>query len=150
VLNSTLEILRSEIPLWLFWTLRSSSIESGGPQKRSASAWMDCHLVEYFNPDTYSGEVGPFRKPSSFEYQQEFRIIITPGTVEPVKLKVGNLKDITTTIYSLADINKLVEFNLPKRELSQSELGGIAVEDQPKGVGLAGLHPRGPAAASES
>jgi hypothetical protein len=83
----------------------------------------DCHLVEYFNPDIYSGEVGPFRKPNSFEYQREFRVIITPGTVEPVKLKVRSLKDITTPIYSLADINKLVQFNLPKRDLSPSEFG---------------------------
>jgi hypothetical protein len=72
---------------------------------------LDCHLVEYFDPDAYSGEVGPFRKPKHFDYQQEFRIIITPGTVEPVKLKVRTLKDITTDIFSLADINTLIETN---------------------------------------
>jgi hypothetical protein len=71
---------------------------------------MDCHLVEYFDPETYSGEVGPFRKPTNFKYQREFRIIITPGTVEPVRLKVRTLKDITTPIYSLSEINRLVQF----------------------------------------
>jgi hypothetical protein len=74
---------------------------------------LDCHLVEYFDPDTHEGEVGPFRKPKSFDYQQEFRIIITPGAVEPVKLKVRTLKDITTPIFSLAEINTLIEMNTP-------------------------------------
>jgi hypothetical protein len=74
---------------------------------------LDCHLVEYFDPDAHSGEVGPFRKPTNFEYQREFRIIITPGTVDPVKLKVRTLTDITTPIFSLGEINTVIQMNSP-------------------------------------
>jgi hypothetical protein len=73
---------------------------------------VDCNLIEYLDIGTYSGEVGPFRKPASFEYQREFRIIITPGAIDPVKLKICTLRDITTPIFPLAEINTSIEMNL--------------------------------------
>lgn len=69
------------------------------------------NLVEYYHQDCYSGDVGPFRKPSSFEYQREFRLVVFPGSADAVKLQIGSLKGITTRIYPLAEINELIEFN---------------------------------------
>ena len=71
---------------------------------------MDCNVVEYFDPTAHTGNVGPFRKSSVFEYQREFRVIITPGVVGPVLLDLGNLEDITSPILPLAEINRSVEF----------------------------------------
>lgn len=61
--------------------------------------------VEYFNPMEYSGDVGPFRKPTTFNFEREFRIAAYPGSAHPIQLNVGDLADITTPIFSLADIN---------------------------------------------
>jgi hypothetical protein len=71
---------------------------------------MDCNLIEYYEADDYTGDVGPFRKSSVFEYQREFRVIITPGVVGPVLLDLGNLEDITSPIWPLAEINRSIEF----------------------------------------
>jgi hypothetical protein len=44
---------------------------------------FESRLVEYFDPEEYSGEVGRFRKRSTFAYQSEFRIAVDPGSVAP-------------------------------------------------------------------
>lgn len=77
---------------------------------RSAGFGYAHGLVTYYDADDYSGETGPFRKPSVFAYQQEFRFSIMPGSRDPVRLAVGSLENITTPIHSLADINKIVDF----------------------------------------
>ena len=64
--------------------------------------------VEYFNESDYSGETGPFRKPTRFEYQREWRFALWPGRAGALRLDVGNLKEITTEIMSLRDINDIV------------------------------------------
>jgi hypothetical protein len=71
---------------------------------------LDCNLVEYYDADAHTGDVGPFRKSSIFEFQREFRVIITPGSIGSIILELGNLEDITTPIYPLAEINQLLEF----------------------------------------
>jgi hypothetical protein len=73
---------------------------------------LDCNLVEYYDADAYIGDVGPFHKSSDFEFQREFRIIITPGMVGSVVLNLGSLEDITSPIWPLAEINQLIEFTL--------------------------------------
>jgi hypothetical protein len=70
----------------------------------------DAKLVDYYDENEHSGDTGPFRKPSSFSYQREFRLAIYPGSDDPIRLNVGNITDITTPIYPLADINKIVRF----------------------------------------
>jgi hypothetical protein len=65
-------------------------------------------LVEYYNIDQHSGDTGPFRKPSTFRYQQEFRIAVFPGSSEPIRLSVGSLEDITTPVFPLADIDCII------------------------------------------
>jgi hypothetical protein len=66
--------------------------------------------VEYYDPDVHSGETGPFRKPSTFSYQNEFRLIVRPGSTGPIKLTAGSLIDITTPIHRLSEINELIDF----------------------------------------
>jgi len=67
-------------------------------------------LVEYYDPNVHSGETGPFRKPSTFAYQNEFRLTVSPGSTSPLKLTIGSLLDITTPIHLLSDINDIVDF----------------------------------------
>jgi hypothetical protein len=56
--------------------------------------WRPVHYVE---PAAYHGPTGVFRKASKFSYQSEFRIEISPGTGQPLCLKVGDLSDIALT-----------------------------------------------------
>jgi hypothetical protein len=51
-------------------------------------------LVQYVDEKTYHGEMGPFRKFSTHDYQREYRIAITADTGEPYRLMVGDLSDI--------------------------------------------------------
>jgi hypothetical protein len=67
-------------------------------------------LITYYDKKAYSGETGLFAKPSTFAYQQEFRLAVDPGSSQPVRLRIGNLTDITTPTHSLPDINQLVDF----------------------------------------
>lgn len=52
--------------------------------------------VIYYQND-YSGEVGFFRKHENFKSQNEFRIFIPNSKNEPIKLKMGSLRDIANT-----------------------------------------------------
>jgi hypothetical protein len=63
-------------------------------------------LVEYFDPEAYTGEVGRFRKRSTFAYQSEFRIAVEPGSVSPRRLFVGSLLDITSEVLPISDVNE--------------------------------------------
>jgi hypothetical protein len=51
-------------------------------------------LVRYV-AETYDGPVGPFRKRLLFSYQNEFRIVLKPGTGGPLVLDIGDIRDIT-------------------------------------------------------
>jgi len=73
-------------------------------------------LVEYYDETSYSGDTGPFRKSDRFAYQREFRFLIEPGSRQPIKLVVGSLEDLTTPLYPLAEINRIVEFGSPNGE----------------------------------
>jgi hypothetical protein len=74
---------------------------------------FECHYrpIEYYDVNTHSGETGPFRKPSHFAYQKEFRFALSPGTKTPVRLTLGDLTDITSPIHALSDINSLVTWS---------------------------------------
>jgi hypothetical protein len=71
---------------------------------------FDARLVTYYDPDTYSGDTGPFRKPDEFAYQKEFRVVIRPATAEPYRLEIGSIADITTPVHPLDTINALCDF----------------------------------------
>jgi len=51
-------------------------------------------LVEYYDRHIYTGEVDVFNKPSEYAYQNEFRIYLRRRSDEPLKIQIGNLKDI--------------------------------------------------------
>jgi hypothetical protein len=68
-------------------------------------------LVEYYDLDEYSGEIGRFRKRSSFSYQNEFRIVVEPGSTEPRELLIGSLLDITSEVIPSSEINQRFDFS---------------------------------------
>jgi hypothetical protein len=72
---------------------------------------FDAASVEYFDEDGYSGRTGPFRKPRTFAYQQEFRLVLRPGSAEPYTVDVGDLSDITSPVHPLNEINQLCDFS---------------------------------------
>lgn len=78
----------------------------------AAEFGYEYRLVEYYDVETHSSETGAFRKPNTFAFQNEFRFVLRPGVVEPIRLFLGDLTDITTPIHPLADINRLVEFGV--------------------------------------
>ena len=71
-------------------------------------------LVEYYDADAHSGETGPFRKRAVFSWQREFRLIIRPVSPQPVRLAVGNLSDIMSTVHPLHEIDSLCDFSVEK------------------------------------
>jgi hypothetical protein len=77
----------------------------------ASSRGLQCEwrLVEYYDAKTYSGETGPFRKPSTFAYQKEFRFIVQPGSSSPINLEIGSLADITSDVLPLSEINRLID-----------------------------------------
>jgi len=50
--------------------------------------------IEYVEKAKYHGAIGPFRKYETFRYQSEFRYLLSPGNGEPIKLQVGDLRDL--------------------------------------------------------
>lgn len=72
---------------------------------------ITCCLVEYFDPDFYSGNIEFCKKSNAYSYQNEFRFIVSPGTHGPLTLELGNIADISTEILSLRDINKTLKFH---------------------------------------
>ncbi len=60
---------------------------------------LEYSLVDYYDADEDSGEVGRFRKRSKYAYQNEFRIVVEPGSRAPRRLLIGSLLDITSGIF---------------------------------------------------
>lgn len=68
-------------------------------EQNNGVSYLESGLVEYYDDEEYSGEIGRFRKRrSQFEYQSEFRIVVEPGLAVARKLFVGNLFDITSEV----------------------------------------------------
>ena len=65
--------------------------------------------VQYYDPTNYSGVTGPFRKPATLSYQNEFRFIVRPGSSSPINLEIGSLADITSEALLSSDINQRIE-----------------------------------------
>ena len=51
-------------------------------------------MVEYIQRPDYTGTMGIFRKFLEFAKDQEFRIVLLPGTGNPISLRLGDLSDI--------------------------------------------------------
>jgi hypothetical protein len=65
-------------------------------------------LVEYVDPEEYSGHLGPFRKFSEFSYQNEFRILVCQELPGHYKLDIGDISNITEQgVLTLQNLNSL-------------------------------------------
>jgi hypothetical protein len=51
--------------------------------------------VEYVDKSTYHGNMGPFKKYTDYNYQREFRFVLTDGIGIPCRLNIGDIRDIT-------------------------------------------------------
>jgi len=52
-------------------------------------------LVQYYNENTYNGDLGVFNKPLFFEHQSEYRIFVESDNPEPLILEIGSIEDIS-------------------------------------------------------
>lgn len=66
-------------------------------------------LVKYVPRDDHHGPMGEFKKFASYQYQNEYRFVLSPGFSEPYRLVLGDISDITI-IGDAKDINDHMEF----------------------------------------
>lgn len=64
-------------------------------------------LVEYVDRRVHDGAMGPFTKFDTFEYQNEYRVALSPGAPDPMTLRLGSLEDIAA-LCPLAKVNDLI------------------------------------------
>lgn len=55
-----------------------------------------CKHVQYVDKNSYSGEMGAFRKFSDFSYQNEYRVAVNFKTNTPQKIYLGSLEEIAS------------------------------------------------------
>lgn len=70
-----------------------------------------CGAVNYVDRSRHNGEMGALRKFNIFEYQNEFRAVVSPGTGQPLILEVGALSDIAI-VGELATLNEHLKTRL--------------------------------------
>ncbi|QXP64854.1 MULTISPECIES: hypothetical protein [unclassified Polaribacter] len=63
--------------------------------------------VTYYSPKIHNGEISLHHKDEKFEYQNEYRILISPTKNEPINIPLPGLKEISTVIDS-SNLNKLI------------------------------------------
>ncbi|UMB61152.1 hypothetical protein MHL31_02855 [Lutibacter sp. A80] len=63
--------------------------------------------VEYYSPKNFNGKLSLHHKDEKYEYQNEYRILISPTDDEPINIPLPGLKKISTTIDS-KDLRKLI------------------------------------------
>lgn len=72
-------------------------------------SWSDYRKIQYFNPNLYDGEVGPFKKIDHFSHQKEFRIAVKDDSDKPFILEIGSLKNISSLDKISNFINKITK-----------------------------------------
>lgn len=68
-------------------------------------------VIEYVDRNTYHGPMGPFRKFSSFSYQNEYRMVLQGGNGEPAVLEIGDIRDICVVGPSVEINQRLFRMN---------------------------------------
>jgi hypothetical protein len=63
--------------------------------------------VTDYSPKIHNGEISLHHKDEKFEYQNEYRILISPTKNEPINIPLPGLKEISTVIDS-SNLNKLI------------------------------------------
>jgi hypothetical protein len=51
--------------------------------------------VEYFDPDNYDGDVGPFKKTNMYKHQKEWRLVIKRNSLGSFSINIGDISNIT-------------------------------------------------------
>lgn len=74
----------------------------------------DDGFIDYYDKETYNGEVGVFRKPLEYAHQKEFRIYVRREEISPLILKIGSLKGIAKIYTSMEIIEGLRLQSKPK------------------------------------
>jgi hypothetical protein len=78
---------------------------------------LECGLVDYFDPDSFSGSIErpAFVKKQEFEWQREYRFAVKRNVTapEPYTFKIGPLADICT-IVEAATVNDQFTMTLPE------------------------------------
>ncbi len=76
--------------------------------------------IEYVDKNTYSGEMGAFRKFNNFTYQNEYRIAVNFNSLEPQKIYIGSLKDIASK-----PMNKKEFYQMPLKIEHKNDVGVV-------------------------
>lgn len=66
-------------------------------------------LVKYYEKSELNGEINLFDKPSEFEYQKEFRIVLYNNQSKPIKIKIDSLKEYSTIFKSKSIENMKID-----------------------------------------
>jgi hypothetical protein len=82
-----------------------------GAARDAGVSYLEYNLIEYYDAEEYSGGTGRFRKRSMFAYQNEFRIVVEPGSDTPRMLIIGSLIDITSEVLPLSEVNQILDFS---------------------------------------
>ncbi len=82
-----------------------------GTVRAAGLSYLEYRLVEYYDGEEYSGKTGRFRKRSKFAHQNEFRIVVEPGSETPRQLSVGSLLDITSEVLPSSEVNQRLDFS---------------------------------------
>jgi hypothetical protein len=99
----------------------ASFIERVASAIKSKTQWGTAGLVEYYDPDTFSGEFSVrdalFRKREEFSYQSEYRFAFSTNTTgsDSISLDIGSLRDIAQTL-SMDDIYAGIKLELNRPE----------------------------------
>lgn len=84
---------------------------------RSNNYGINAQLVEYYDPDTFTGSFSEFdavfKKRNEFSHQKEFRFAFDTGVSgnDPLILDIGNISDITT-LCNVEELNKLLSIEI--------------------------------------
>jgi hypothetical protein len=89
-----------------------------GTAAKNRGLRIEGRLVEYYDENEYSGEVGRFRKSSLFSYQSEYRIALETGTQGPFRFEIGDLSDITSEVLALDSADEILKFRPSEIEAS--------------------------------
>lgn len=72
-------------------------------------------FIDYYDKNTYCGDVGIFKKPLDYEHQKEFRIYVPRPNPDALVLKIGSLKRIAQIHKSIDIIEGLELRKKPKQ-----------------------------------
>lgn len=67
-------------------------------------------LVEYFDPNSYTGPLNRFRKSREFAHQREYRIALNGAGTDTLRLDIGDITDITSEVLPFCDSEKVLKF----------------------------------------